>query len=47
MEEHMNAFQGIDVFKSFITHFSIHETDRQVSNYVSVKFEEKREKTKL
>ena len=36
----------MDVFKSFTTHFTIHETDKQVSSYVSVKFEEKKTKNK-
>ena len=43
----MDWYGKIDIFKSFITHFTMHETDKQVSSYVSVKFEEKREKTKL
>ena len=43
----MYWYGKIDVFKSFITYFTTHEMDKQVSSYVSEKFEEKREKTKL
>ena len=34
----MACYGKMDVFKSFITHFTMHETDKQVSSYVSVKF---------
>ena len=34
----MDSYGKIDVFNSFIMHFSTHETDKQVSSYVSVKF---------
>ena len=40
----MDWYGKIDVFKSFTEHFTMHETDKQVSSYVSVKFEEKKRK---
>ena len=39
----MDWYGKIDTFKSFLTHFTMQETDKQVSSYVSVKFEEKGE----
>ena len=42
----MACYGKMDVFKSFTTHFTMHETDKQVSSYVSVKFEEKKRKNK-
>ena len=43
----MDWYEKIDVFKSFTTLYTIHEMDKQVSSYVSVKFEEKKRKNKI
>ena len=42
----MYSYGKIDVFKSFITYFTTHETDKQVSSYVSVKFEKEKKRKK-
>ena len=42
----MHRYGKIDVFKSFTAHFTMHEMDKQVSSYVSVKFEEQKGKNK-